>query len=43
MRVFEKRVLRRKFGLMRDEVTGNGEDYITRNFTLCTSHQISSG
>jgi hypothetical protein len=28
MRVFENRVLRRIFGPERDEVTGNGENYI---------------
>jgi hypothetical protein len=30
-RVFENRVLRRIFGLKRDEVTGNGENYIMRS------------
>jgi hypothetical protein len=40
LRVFENRVLRRIFGSKRDEVTGNGEDYITRSFMLCTPHQI---
>jgi hypothetical protein len=29
--VFENRVLRRIFGPQRDEVTGNGENYIMRN------------
>jgi hypothetical protein len=28
LRVFENRVLRRIFGPKRDEVTGNGENYI---------------
>jgi hypothetical protein len=28
LRVFENRVLRRIFGSKRDEVTGNGENYI---------------
>jgi hypothetical protein len=28
LRVFENRVLRRKFGPKRDEVPGNGENYI---------------
>jgi hypothetical protein len=31
LRVFENRVLRRIFGLKRDEVTGNGESYIIRS------------
>jgi hypothetical protein len=43
VRVFENKVLRRIFGPKRDEVTGGGEDYITRSFILCTPHQISFG
>jgi hypothetical protein len=35
LRVFENGVLRRVFGPKRHEVTGNGEDYITRSFMLC--------
>jgi hypothetical protein len=31
LRVFENRVLRRIFGRKRDEVTGNGENYIIRS------------
>jgi hypothetical protein len=31
MKVFENRVLRRIFGPKRDEVTENGENYITRS------------
>ena len=31
MRVIENRVLRRIFGPKRDEVAGNGEDYIKRS------------
>jgi hypothetical protein len=31
MRVFENSVLRRIFGPKRDEVTGNGENYIKRS------------
>jgi hypothetical protein len=31
LRVFENRVLRRIFGPKRDEVTGNGENYIIRS------------
>jgi hypothetical protein len=43
LRVFENRVLRRIFGPKRDEVTRGGEDYITRNFIICTLHQILFG
>jgi hypothetical protein len=32
--VFENRVLRRVFGPKRDEVTGNGENYIMRNLVI---------
>jgi hypothetical protein len=38
--VSEKRVLRRIFGPKRDEVTGNGENYIMRSFMICTVHHI---
>jgi hypothetical protein len=31
LRVFENRVLRRIFGPKRDEVKGNGENYIMRS------------
>jgi hypothetical protein len=31
LRVFENRVLRRVLGPKRDEVTGNGENYIMRS------------
>jgi hypothetical protein len=31
LRVFENRVLRRIFGPKRDEVRGNGENYIMRS------------
>jgi hypothetical protein len=40
LRVFENRVLRRIFGPKTDEVTGSGEDYITRSFMICTPQQI---
>jgi hypothetical protein len=43
LRVFENRVLRRIFGPKRDEATGRGEDYITRNLMTCTHHQILFG
>jgi hypothetical protein len=43
LRVFENRMLRRVFVSERDEVTGNGADYITRSFMLCTPHHISFG
>jgi hypothetical protein len=38
--VFENRVLRRIFGLKRDEVTGEWENYIMRRLMICTAHQI---
>jgi hypothetical protein len=34
LRMFENRVLRKIFGLQRDE--GSGEDYIMRSFMICT-------
>ena len=40
LRVFENRVLKRIFGPKRDEVTGNGENYIMRSLMICTAHQI---
>ena len=40
LRVFENRVLRRIFRPKTEEVTGSGEDYITRSFMICTPHQI---
>ena len=43
LRVFENRVLRRLFGPKRDEVTGNGENYIMRNLMFCTPHPILLG
>jgi hypothetical protein len=42
VRVFKNRVLRKIFGPKRDEVTGDGEDYIMRSFMMCT-HQILFG
>jgi hypothetical protein len=38
--VFENRVLRRVFGSKRDEVTGNGENYIMRSLVICTPYPI---
>ena len=43
MRVFENRVLRRVFGPKRDEVTGNGENYIMRSLVICTPYRILCG
>ena len=40
LRLFENRVLRKIFGRKRDEVTGSGEDYITRSFMICTRNKI---
>ena len=36
LRVFENRVLRRVFGPKRDEVTGNGENYIIKSLVIST-------
>jgi len=43
LRVFENRVLRRVFGHKRDEVTGNGENYIMRSLVICTPYRILCG
>jgi hypothetical protein len=43
MKVFENRVLRRIFGLKRDEVMGEGENCIMRNSTVCTPRHILFG
>jgi hypothetical protein len=40
LRVLENSVLRRIFGLKRDEVTGNVEDYIMRNLMIYSSPNI---
>ena len=40
LRVFENRVLRRVFGPKRDEVTGNGENYIMKSLGICTPYPI---
>jgi len=41
--VLENRVLRRVFGPKRDEVTGNGENYIMRSLGIFTLYPILSG
>ena len=43
LRVFENRVLRRVFGPKRDEVTGNGENYIMRSLVFYTAHPVFFG
>ena len=43
LRVFENRVLRRVFGHKRDEVTGNGENYVMRNLVIYTPYPILCG
>ena len=43
LRVFKNRVLRGIFGPKRDEVTGNGENYIMRNLMICTAPSILFG
>jgi len=43
LRVFENRVLRRVFGPKRDEVKGNGENYIMSSLVICTPYPILCG
>jgi len=43
LRVFESRMLRRIFGPKRDEVTGSGENYITRSLMVFTVYHILFG
>jgi hypothetical protein len=40
LRVFENRVLRRIFGLTRDEVTGEWRNLHMRSFVICTLCQV---
>jgi len=42
-RVFENGVLMKISGPKKDEVTGSGEDYITRSFIISTPHHILFG
>jgi len=43
LRVFENRVWRRVFGTKRDEVTGNGENYVMRSLGIFTHYPIMCG
>ena len=43
LRVFENRVLRRVFGPKRDEVRGNGENYIMKSLVIFTPYRILCG
>jgi hypothetical protein len=43
LRAFDNRVLRRVFGPKRDEVTGNGENYLMRSLVICTPYPILCG
>jgi hypothetical protein len=43
LRVLENRVLRRIFGIKRDEVTGSGERYIMRSLIIYTPHPLLFG
>jgi hypothetical protein len=43
LKVFENRVLRRVFGPRRDEVTGNGENYIVSSSMICAPYPILCG
>jgi hypothetical protein len=42
LRVFENRVPRNICGLKGDNITGNGENYMKRNFSICTSTKLYS-
>jgi len=43
LRVFENRMLRGVFGTKRDEVTGNGDNYIMKGLVICTPYRILCG
>jgi hypothetical protein len=43
LRVFENRVLRRKFGLRLTRYQESGENYIMRNLIIYTPHPIFFG
>ena len=43
LKVSGNRVLRRTFKPKRNEVTGNGENYIMRSLMICTPHPILFG
>jgi len=43
LKVFENMVLRRLYGPKRDEVTGNGENYIMKSLMICTPYRILFG
>ena len=43
LRVFENRMLRRAFGPNREEVTGNGENYIMISLVICTPYPMLCG
>ena len=43
LRMFENRVLRRVFGPKRDEVRGNGENYIMKSLVIGTPYRILCG
>jgi hypothetical protein len=40
LRVFKNGVLRGIFGPERDEVTGNGENYIMRSLVICNPYPV---
>ena len=41
--MFENGVLSRIFGPKRDEVAGNGENYIMMNLMFCNPHEVLFG
>jgi hypothetical protein len=40
LKVFKNRVVKRIIGLKRDEVAGNGENYITKSLMTCIPYHI---
>jgi hypothetical protein len=40
LRVFENRALRKIFGPKRDEMAGGWRKCLTRNFMICTLHEV---
>ena len=43
LRLFENRMLRKILGPKRDEVKGNGEEYIMRSLMICPPHRLLFG
>jgi hypothetical protein len=43
LRMFEREVLRRKFGPRGEEGRGNGENFVMKSFIVRTRHQMLLG